>query len=100
MNSGTISEYLIFYSENRTMLEVLNPSNPSNLSTLTEEMLDCTNCTFDPLPALSKVILTIKKVYFEKNVPYSFRVLAVDKGDKNSYSNLVGYVANPTIQVD
>ena len=82
------------------MLEDLSPLNPTNLSTVTDEMLDCKNCTLDPLPALSKVMLTIKKVYFEKNAPYSFRVLAVDKGDKNSYSNMVGYVANPTIQVD
>ena len=100
MNSGTISEYIIFYAENRTILEDLSPFNPTNLSTVTDEMLDCTNCTLDPLPALSKVMLTINREYFEKNVPYSFRVLAVDGGDKTSYSNIVSYVANPTFQVD
>ena len=32
LNSGIISEYLIFYSENRTLLEELSPTNPTNLS--------------------------------------------------------------------
>ena len=99
LNSGKISEYIIFYSENRTVLEDLSPSNPTNLTTVTEEMLDCNNCTMDPLPALSKVMLKINSTYFEKDVPYNFRVLAVDKGDKTSVSNIVGYVANPTLQV-
>ena len=99
LNSGIISEYLIFYAENRTLLEDLSPSNDGNLTIVTEEMLDCVDCNMDPLPALSKVLLKINSTYFEKDVPYSFRVLAVDKGDKTSYSNIVGYVANPTLQV-
>ena len=98
LNSGKISEYIIFYSENRTVLEDLSPSNPTNLTMVTEEML-CNNCTMDPLPALSKVMLKINSTYFERDVPYNFRVLAVDKGDKTSVSNIVGYVANPTLQV-
>ena len=99
LNSGIISEYLIFYSENRTVLGELSISNPSNVTTITEEMLDCNNCNLDPLPGLSKVMLKIKSIYFEKDVPYYFRVLAIDSGSKTSYSNIVSYVANPTIEV-
>ena len=91
LNSGIISEYLIFYSENRTLLEELSPTNPTNLTIVKEEMLNCYNCNMNPLPALSKVMLKIKSIYFEKDVPYYFRVLAVDKGDKISYSNIFGY---------
>ena len=99
LNSGIISEYFIYYAENRTLLEDLSPSNDGNLTIVTEEMLDCADCNMDPLPALSKVLLKINSTYFEKDVPYNFRVLAVDKGDKTSVSNIVGYVANPTLQV-
>ena len=64
LNSGIISEYLIFYAENRTLLEDLSPSNDGNLTIVTEEMLDCVDCNMDPLPALSKVLLKINSTYF------------------------------------
>ena len=51
-------------------------------------MLSC-DCSLEPLPALSRLNLRLNSSMFESDTEYSFRVLAVDQGDKTSASNFV-----------
>ena len=86
LNTGNISDYKIFYATNRTQLDSLTPN--SNISVVTDDML-MSNCSMEPLPALSKVNLRINSTFFEADSDYSFRVLAMDKDEKTSVSNVV-----------
>ena len=86
LNTGKISDYKIFYTTNRTQLDSLTPN--SNISVVTDDML-MSNCSMEPLPALSKVNLRINSTFFEADSDYSFRVLAMDKDEKTSVSNVV-----------
>ena len=94
LSTGTVKEYKIFFATNRTDLADLSPS--SNVSLVTEDMLQC-NCSLAPVPALEKVNLRLNSSVFEANTEVSFRVLAVDKGEKTSASNIVTLA--PTFQV-
>ena len=94
LNTGTVKEYKIFFATNRTDLDDLSPS--SNVSLVTEDMLQC-NCSLAPVPALEKVNLRLNSSVFEANTEVSFRVLAVDKGEKTSASNIVTLA--PSFQV-
>ena len=86
LNTGTVKEFRIFFATNRTDLEGLSPS--SNVSQISEEMLSC-DCSLESLPALSRLNLRLNSNMFESETEYSFRVLAVDQGDKTSASNFV-----------
>ena len=94
LNTGTIKEYKIFFATNRTELADLGPS--SNVSLVTEEMLSC-NCSLAPVPPLTRVQLRLNSTVFMTDTEYSFRVLAVDRGEKTSASNIVSLA--PTFQV-
>ena len=94
LNTGTVKEYKIFFATNRTYLDELSPS--SNVSLVTEDMLLC-NCSLAPVPALEKVNLKLNSSVFEADTEVSFRVLAVDRGEKTSASNIVTLA--PSFQV-
>ena len=94
LNTGTVKEYKIFFATNRTDLDDLSPS--SNVSVVTEDMLQC-NCSLAPVPALERLNLRMNSSMFEANTEFSFRVLAVDKGEKTSASNIV--TVTPSFQV-
>ena len=96
MNNGTVQDYFIFYSNNRTDLQDLTPSSISEIETITEDMLEY-DCTLEPLPALTKNILFINGSYYEPGINLSFRVLAVDNGGKTSASNIVAFVPLPKV---
>ena len=96
LNIGMVSQYIIFYSNNRTLLDNLTPS--SNVSKVTEGMLSC-NCTLDPMPALHKVDLNISSSFFDVMTEFNFRILAVDNGGKTSTSNVVLFVPSPEPQI-
>ena len=97
LNTGKISQYIIFYSTNRTLLNNLTPS--SNVSKVTETMLSC-NCTLDPLPALQRVNVNISSSSFDVVTEFNFRILAVDNGGKTSTSNVVVFVPSPEISLN
>jgi len=93
LNTGTVEQYFIFYSNNTADLQDLTPN--SVVDSITEDMLDC-DCTLDPEPALTQNFLYINGSYFEPGMEYNFRVLAVDAGGKSSASNVVAFVPLPT----
>ena len=85
LSSGTIEQYTIFYSTNKTVLDKLDLS--SRLPNITTEDLAC-NCTLDPLPPLERVQLTINMTSFEMEEQYYFRVLAVDQEGKEGLTTV------------
>ena len=59
-------------------------------------MLSC-SCSLAPVPPLTRVQLRLNSTVFMTDTEYSFRVLAVDRGEKTSASNIVSLA--PTFQV-
>ena len=91
LNTGTIKQFIIFYSENKAELnDELDPS--SSVARLTEDHLACTGCTLDPLPPHSKVELSLGLKHFQADHRVFFRVLAVGDGGKTSLSNKANIV--------
>ena len=88
LNTGNLTQYIIFYSANRTDLDNLTPS--STVSNITTDMLSH-NTSMESIPPFTKVNLRVDKEKFVtmKDTEYSFRVLAIDSGDKTSKSNIV-----------
>ena len=85
LSSGTIQQYIIFYSTNMTDLDTLDVN--SGLTNITAEDLAC-NCTLDPLPPLERVELTINMTSFEMGQQFFFRVLATDEEGENGKSTM------------
>ena len=90
LNTGNISQFIIFYSENKTDLnDALDPS--SSVARVSEDHLACTwwgsGCNLDPLPPQSKVELSLGLKHFQVDQQVFFRVLAEDEGGKTSLSN-------------
>jgi hypothetical protein len=96
LNTGNISDFIIFYSKNKNELNSLNIS--SSVARVTMADLDCTDCTMDPLPPFSKVKLTLNLNSFIPGEQVFFRVLAIDEGKKTSLSNRANIIlARPTM---
>ena len=93
LNTGTVKNYSIFYSKNISDLQDLHPNSPVDF--ITEDMLNCDWCTLDPLPVFSESFLWVNSSYFDPEVQYYFRVLAVDNGGKTSTSNMVAFTPCP-----
>ena len=120
LNTGNISQYLVFYSENRTMLDDLtsfplanitddilfyaeNMTISSNLSIVTEDMLDCSECDLEPREPFAVAMIRVSSSAFESETDYYFRVLAVDiegKDAKTSTSNVVVFAPSPAPGVE
>ena len=96
LNSGYLNKYRVFYSQNKTELQNLNPS--SNVSSITQEMMS-TNTSMEKVPPFSKVILQIESNSFNSNTEYGFKVLAIDSGQKTSKSNIVFFAPNNIFEV-
>ena len=88
LNTGNLTQYMIFYSANRTDLDNLTPT--STISNITTDMLSH-NTSMESIPPFTKVNLRVDKEKFVtmEDTEYSFRVLAIDSGDKTSKSNIV-----------
>ena len=88
LNTGNLTRYMIFYSANRTDLDNLTPT--STISNITTDMLSH-NTSMESIPPFTKVNLRVDKKKFVtmEDTEYSFRVLAIDSGDKTSKSNIV-----------
>ena len=88
LNTGNLTQYMIFYSANRTDLDNLTPT--STISNITTDMLSH-NTSMESVPPFTKVNLRVDKEKFVtmEDTEYSFRVLAIDSGDKTSKSNIV-----------
>ena len=71
LNSGYLNKYRVFYSQNKTELQNLNPS--SNVSSITQDMMS-SNASMESIPPFSNVILNIESNNFNTNTEYSFRV--------------------------
>ena len=99
LNTGTIEEFVIFYSTNKTLLDHQEVDSPVPRIT-TDDLAG--NCSLDPLPPHERVDLTIKVTNFEMDQQFFFRVLAVDQtGEfrKTSMSNVASIFLNsPRIQ--
>ena len=93
LNTGTVKNYSIFYSKNISDLQDLHPNSPVDF--ITEDMLNCDWCTLDPLPVFSESFLWVNSSYFDPEVQYYFRVLAVDNGGKTSTSNMAAFTPCP-----
>ena len=96
LNSGILHKIIVFYASNKTDLTNLTPS--SNVGNITQDMLS-SNASMESLPPFSKVNLQIESINFESNTEYSFRVLAVDAGQKTSKSNIVVFAPNNIFEV-
>ena len=88
LNTGNLTQYIIFYSSNRTDLDNLTPA--SIVSNITTEMLSH-NTSMESIPPFTKVNLRVdsNKLVTMAETEYSFRVLAIDSGEKTSKSNIV-----------
>ena len=88
LNTGNLTHYIIFFSANRTDLDNLTPT--STISNITTDMLSH-NTSMESVPPFTKVNLRVDKdkLLTMADTEYSFRVLAVDSGDKTSKSNVV-----------
>ena len=96
LNSGNISQFVIFFSENKTELSS-SLGISSSVARITEADLACTDCSLEPLPPLSKVQLRLNLNSFNPGDQVFFRVLAADEGNKTSLSNRANIILdNPT----
>ena len=88
LNSGNLTQYIIFYSANRTHLDNLTPT--STISNITTDMLSH-NTSMESVPPFTKVNLRVDKdkLVTMADTEYYFRVLAIDSGEKTSKSNVV-----------
>ena len=86
--TGIISQINIYFSNNKTDLQELTPS--SNVSTVTQEMINMGD--LHPQQPHDVVNLRLSSSFFEAGTSYSFRVMAVDEGEKFSMSNIVSVI--------
>jgi len=86
LDTGTIDQFIIFYSQNKTLLTNLTVS--SDIPRVSASDLACSNCTLDPLPPSDKVQLSLNLNSFTRGEKVFFRVLAADQEGKTSQSNM------------
>ena len=86
LNTGTIDQFIIFYSNNKTLLNNLTVS--SDIPRVNGSDLACSNCTLDPLPPADKVQLSLNLDSFTRGEKIFFRVVAADEEGKTSQSNM------------
>ena len=84
--TGIISQFNIYFS--KTNLQELTLS--SNVSTVTQEMINMGD--LHPQQPHDVVHLRLSSSFFEAGTSYSFRVMAIDEGEKFSVSNIVSVI--------
>ena len=95
LNSGIINSFSVFYGNNRSDVENLEPA--STVPKITADMLTCTDCSLDPLPPSTKLELQLSRSFFDQDTEYYFRVMAMDEAGNNmktSTSNVVVFAPN------
>ena len=85
LDTGTIDQFIIFYSQNKSLLTNLTVSSP--IPRVSASDLACSDCSLDPLPPSAKVQLSLNLDSFTRGEKVFFRVLATDEDGKTSQSN-------------
>ena len=95
LNTGTIDQFIIFYSNNKTLLNNLTVS--SDIPRVNGSDLACSNCTLDPLPPADKVQLSLNLDSFTRGEKIFFRVVAADEEGKTSQSNMANILLSDRV---